>query len=115
MPATSVGSSASLIWCRNIIKLSRLDEENVEMERKPVDLYVLCRGHLGAAAHCGGEKEHHRGLAGGRTVAVRGVGGVEENDSYNLCDNAIAYNRNGGHVKLAAEPVGRGCPGDSGG
>ncbi len=42
-------------------------------------------------------------------MAVRGVPQVLEEMIYNLCDNAIAYNRNGGHVKLAAEPVGRGA------
>ncbi len=45
----------------------------------------------------------------GGPVAVRGVPQVLEEMIYNLCDNAIAYNRNGGHVKLAAEPVGRGA------
>ena len=92
----------------DIIKLSRLDAENVELERKPVDLYVLCRGVREQLRTAAEKKNITVDLEGG-PVAVRGVPQVLEEMIYNLCDNAIAYNRNGGHVKLTAERVGRGA------
>ncbi len=85
----------------DILKLSQLDEgHRIPMERVPVDLYALCTaviGHLQAAAE-------QRGIVfalHGKSSYVTGVGKIAEEIVYNLCDNAIKYNRPGGRVDVS--------------
>ena len=92
----------------DIIQLSSLDEAAVPLERETVDLYDLadaCLANLQPVA----AKQHVTLQLSGTHETVRGVWQILNEMVYNLCDNAIAYNRNGGHVKLTAERVGRGA------
>lgn len=90
----------------DIIKLSRLDEDNVDAEKKLVDLYVLSRNvreQLRSAAERKGIAVELRG----GPAAVLGVPQILEEMIYNLCDNAITYNNPGGHVEISVEKKGR--------
>ena len=83
----------------DIMRLSQLDEDSVPFEKGPVDLYelassVLCR--LEAAAG-------KRGISltlSGEHATVNGVSQVLDEMVFNLCDNAVKYSRENGHVRV---------------
>lgn len=90
----------------DIIKLSRLDEDNVDAEKKLVDLYVLSRNVREQLRSAAERKGIAVELQGG-PAAVLGVPQILEEMIYNLCDNAITYNNPGGHVEISVEKKGR--------
>ena len=83
----------------DIIKLSRLDEEAVEPEREPVDLYELSREVLDSLGPVAARQKVTLTLTGG-PAEVSGVYQLLSEMVYNLCDNAIKYNRPGGSVTV---------------
>ena len=83
----------------DIIKISQLDEDMLPYERQTVDLYQLC-GEI-----C--ERLQQRAQAKGVTLALSGqsaqvntVRQIADEVIYNLCDNAIKYNRPDGSVTV---------------
>ena len=83
----------------DIMRLSQLDEDSVPFEKGPVDLYelassVLCR--LEAAA---GKRGISLTLSGEHAM-VNGVSQVLDEMVFNLCDNAVKYSRENGHVRV---------------
>ena len=88
----------------DIIRLSQLDEGAVNMEREDVDLYQLSlevTKRLESAA----QKHDVTIKTMGRSVQVHGIRRVLDEMIYNLCDNAIKYNRKGGTVAVTVGPV----------
>lgn len=88
----------------DIIRLSQLDEGAVNMEREDVDLYQLSLEvvkRLESAA----QKNDVAIKTMGRSVQVHGIRRVLDEMIYNLCDNAIKYNRKGGTVAVTVGPV----------
>lgn len=88
----------------DIIRLSQLDEGAVNMEREDVDLYQLSlevTKRLESAA----QKNDVTMKTMGRSVQVHGIRRVLDEMIYNLCDNAIKYNRKGGTVAVTVGPV----------
>ena len=83
----------------DIIKLSRLDEEAVGPEREPVDLYELAGEVLDSLRPVAEKQEITLRLTGGSAV-VSGVYRLLSEMVYNLCDNAVKYNRPGGSVTV---------------
>lgn len=92
----------------DIIKLSRLDEDRVDAEKKPVDLYALARNVQEQLRSAAEQKGITLALQGG-PAAVLGVPQILEEMLYNLCDNAVTYNRPGGRVEISVERKGRGA------
>ena len=86
----------------DIIKLSRLDEGGGSVPWETVDLYPLARSILDQLAVAAEKKQVTMTLSGGSAL-VRGVPQIVEEVLYNLCDNAVAYNRPGGTVSIAVE------------
>lgn len=83
----------------DIIKLSRLDEEEHPLIMEEVDLWSVAedvREHLSAAAE---KKKVHIRMEG-RPVKVSGNPQMVYEILYNLCDNAIKYNKEDGKVKI---------------
>jgi len=83
----------------DIIKLSQLDEGKTELERKPLELHqaaaeVLHRLKDGAAA-AGVDL-----VLKGEPAFVEGTAQILDEMIFNLCDNAIKYNRPGGYVEV---------------
>ena len=80
----------------DIIRLSRLDED-VELPQEDVDLLVLCQEAVSnlqiQAAH-----KNVTVQISGESCIIRGVRGLLYEIVYNLCDNAIKYNVDGGKV-----------------
>ena len=86
----------------DIIKLSRLDEGGGIGQFEPVDLYSQAKAVLEQLAPAAQRKQVSTKLLGGKAL-VQGVPQIVEEIIYNLCDNAIAYNREGGSVTVTVE------------
>lgn len=90
----------------DIIKLSRLDEADGTLPTETVDLYEMAcetKEQLFMSA----EKNHITVEVSGSSAKMTGVPQVLGEMLYNLCDNAIKYNRPGGHVWIDVR-----CDGD---
>lgn len=91
----------------DILRLSQLDEGAENLEREPVELLALSQEvarRLEPAARSAGVLVEVRGTP----VQIQGVRRVLDEMVYNLCENAIKYNRTGGCVTLT---VGQGAEG----
>ena len=92
----------------DIIKLSQLDENRVELEKQAVDLYPIAQSVV--------SRLKERASQAKVTLEIRGEGQIIEGTSqildemiYNLCDNGIKYNKAGGHVNVTVGSR-QGCP-----
>ena len=84
----------------DIIKLSQLDEGRITEKKEQIDLYLLCQkvlSHLDKAAE---DRKIQLKLIG-ESLYIEAVMQVVEEMIYNLCDNAIKYNREGGSVTVS--------------
>ena len=91
----------------DIIRLSRLDEGAETLEREDVNLLTLAQDvarRLDPAAQKAGVTLKVMG----RSAEVNGIPSVLGEMVYNLCDNAIKYNRPGGTVNVTVAPDDRG-------
>lgn len=83
----------------DIIKISELDGQSIPYEKETVDLYELSKEVIG---HLENEAEKRKvtfHLIGGR-AEIMGVHKILEEMLYNLCDNAIKYNKENGMVDV---------------
>lgn len=83
----------------DIIKLSKLDEGSVEIEKEEVDLYELSREILSRLSMQANAKQVHVSLAG-EPVCYTGIRQILDEMIYNICENAIKYNREGGSMSV---------------
>ena len=92
----------------DIIRLSRLDEGGAGVQWETVDLRDTAEEVLRQLAPAAENKQVAMTLEGG-PAPVWGVPQIVEEILYNLCDNAIAYNRPGGSVRvtLSSAPEGQ--------
>ncbi len=104
----------------DIIELSRLDENQVPMERESVDLLETARDVVQQLASVA-RKNGVTLVTNGSHGVVNGVRQVLGEMVYNLCENAVKYNRPGGrvwvdvrqaadHVELCVKDTGIGIP-----
>lgn len=92
-------ASRLITLVEDIIKLSRLDEERVEIEKEDVDLFELARDVCGRLA-LPAEKKHVRIEVTGEPTICYGVRPVLQEMIYNICANGIKYNKEGGKLKV---------------
>lgn len=91
----------------DIIDLSRLEEGGGDMTWEDIDLYTLCDDVLQSLEPVSKRQTVTLRLVG-ESLQVRGVYQVLREMIYNLCDNAIKYNRSGGSVTVTvARSAGR--------
>ena len=86
----------------DIIRLSQLDENTFSEQKETVDICGIAKevaGHLKTAAD---EKKVSISVEGS-AAEVNGIYSVLYEMVYNLCDNAIKYNRENGSVKIIIE------------
>ena len=85
----------------DIIRLSQLDE-GVEMPKERVDLLAVA-GQAAKDLERAAEKRHIAVTVEGQSTVVPGVRQLLYEVLYNLCDNAIKYNVEGGSVNVTVE------------
>ena len=81
----------------DIIKLSKLDEESVELEKEDVELYGLCREIVSRLSPQANARRVQVSVQG-EQVVYRGIRQILDEMIYNICENAIKYNNEGGRV-----------------
>ena len=84
----------------DIIRLSRLDENSKLFETEQVDLYDLCDEIIANLQNVA-ERQNVTFTLSGEHVTINGVWQILNEMVYNLCDNAIKYNRPGGTVSVS--------------
>ena len=94
----------------DIIHLSRLDEGTPNLQREEVDLLELARS-VEQRIEPLAKKAGVTLTVAGAPFRVHGVRAVLDEMVYNLCDNAVKYNRPGGTVAVSVSP----SPGGKGG
>ncbi len=85
----------------DIMKLSKLDEGKAEIERETVDLYRLTK-EIVLRLSPQAEKRNVKVELSGESVEYYGVRPVLDEMIYNICENAIKYNHEGGYVTVWA-------------
>lgn len=88
-----------LALVNDIIKLSSLDEGGERLERRPVDLYALAKSVL-ASLQSVADRRSITLLLHGERMTISGAEPLLNEMLYNLCDNAIKYNVDGGRVDV---------------
>ena len=83
----------------DIINLSHLDEGTGDTQREEVDLYALAEEVMRILQPAAEEAKVTLSLTGGPAV-MTGVPALLHGIIYNLCDNAIKYNRKNGSVSI---------------
>lgn len=83
----------------DIIKLSQLDENQVDLDKTSVDLYQIAEGVVTRLKDHAKTQGVRLSLEGQSTV-IRGTTQILDEMIYNLCDNGIKYNRQGGTVSV---------------
>lgn len=83
----------------DIIKISELDGESLSFECERVDLYALSKEVISRLETGAAKRNIVFHLIGGRATII-GVFKILEEMLYNLCDNAVKYNKDGGTVDV---------------
>ena len=91
----------------DILHLSRLDEGGGGLERQEVDLLDVAHTVEDRLQSTARQRQVELELTGDH-ARVQGLPSVLEEMVYNLCDNAIKYNRPGGTVNVTVAPDDRG-------
>ena len=86
----------------DIIRLSELDE-GAAVPMEAVDLLSVAKDAADTLQESANKKNVTLALEG-ESVRVQGVPRLIYEIAYNLCDNAIRYNRAGGHVRVRVQP-----------
>lgn len=94
-------SSRLISLIDDIMQLSRLDENQVTQQKEDVDLYLLAGDVLARLQR----KADAAGVVlqlDGSSTMIHGIDYILDEIIYNLCENAIKYNRQGGKVTVFA-------------
>lgn len=83
----------------DIIKLSKLDEESVELEKEEVDLYELTREIISRLSPQAAQKNIRMEVTG-EPVKYFGIRQILDEMIYNVCENAVKYNVENGRVSV---------------
>lgn len=86
----------------DILNLSRLDEADVQLEREDFDLSAVARD-VAARLKPAAKKNGVVITTYGDKAMVNGVKSIVDEMVYNLCDNAVKYNKHNGRVTLNVE------------
>ena len=103
--ATQIQSEAKrmITLIEDIIKLSHLDEGAGDMQRCDVDLAAIARATVENLRPAAKAADVALSVNACPAVIKNGIPQLLEAIVYNLCENAIKYNRPGGFVKVGVE------------
>ncbi len=85
----------------DIIRLSQLDELSDEIEKVPVDIYASAKSVAERLKSLAEKNEVTIDVSGEKTI-INGVNSMIDEIIYNLCENAVKYNKTGGKVSIFA-------------
>ncbi|CCX37546.1 putative uncharacterized protein [Clostridium sp. CAG:1013] len=88
----------------DILNLSRLDEEDVQLEREDFDLAALARDVADRLKDSAKKNGVVISVQGNKTM-VNGVKSIVDEMVYNLVDNGVKYNKKNGRVTVTAETL----------
>ena len=83
----------------DVIQISQLDEEKSSYVWEPVDVYQVCKNVFESLKEKAKRLNVHLYICGER-MKMEAVRTLLEEAIYNVCDNAIKYNRNDGSVSV---------------
>ena len=83
----------------DVIQISQLDEEKTSYTWKPVDVYQVCKNAFESLKEKAKRLNVHLYICG-EYMKMEAVRTLLEEAVYNVCDNAIKYNRNEGSVSV---------------
>ena len=83
----------------DVIQISQLDEEKTSYVWEPVDVYQVCKNAFESLREKAKRLNVHLYICGER-MKMEAVRTLLEEAVYNVCDNAIKYNRNEGSVSV---------------
>lgn len=83
----------------DVIQISQLDEEKTSYTWEPVDVYQVCKNAFESLKEKAKRLNVHLYICGER-MKMEAVRTLLEEAVYNICDNAIKYNRNDGSVSV---------------
>lgn len=96
------------ILVSDIMRLSQLDEDAVPIQKETVDLYELSLNTVSLLENLAKDANVTLSVSGSK-VEILGVRQILSEIIFNLCDNAIKYNRDGGSVEVTVEKVDNGA------
>ena len=101
--ATSIYDEAQrlIALVSDIIKISELDESDTAFVSEEVELGAMCREIISRLSDAAAKKRVTLSLDG--SAYVHGVRQILDEMVYNLVDNAIKYNREGGSVNIVID------------
>ena len=83
----------------DVIQISQLDEEKTPYVWEPVDVYQVCKNAFESLKEKAQSMNVHLYICGD-SMKMEAVRTLLEEAVYNVCDNAIKYNRNDGSVSI---------------
>ncbi len=83
----------------DIIKLSQLDENQISARKEKVDLYIACEEQFTVLEHAASKQNIELRLRG-KHIYVNAVKQILDEMIYNMCENAVKYNRKNGYVEV---------------
>lgn len=92
-------ASRLITLIEDIIRLSKLDDETIELEKEEVELYSLTREIVSRLAPQAEKKKVQMEVTG-EEVTYYGIRHILDEMIYNLCENAVKYNKDGGSIKI---------------
>ncbi|MBR6839059.1 MAG: PAS domain-containing sensor histidine kinase [Oscillospiraceae bacterium] len=88
----------------DIIELTKLDNSGAEMKWEDCDLYRIAKNAVDSLETCAADLGVTVSLEG-ETAPMRAIPQTLYSIVYNLCDNAIKYNKLGGSVTIRVRPT----------
>ena len=84
---------------QDILKLSKLEERDIERVFTTIELYSLCESVISRLESIAKKRNVTFTLTGDK-CQINGVYNIIEEMIYNLCDNAVKYNKDNGRVDV---------------
>lgn len=86
----------------DVIQISQLDEEKTPYIWEPVDVYQVCKNAFDSLKEKAYKMNVHLYICG-ESMKMEAIRTLLEEAVYNVCDNAIKYNRNDGSASIFLE------------
>lgn len=83
----------------DIIKLSQLDENSITAQKEPVDIFAMAKSIADRLKTIASKNDVTINVSGEKTV-INGINYILDEIIYNLCENAVKYNKTGGEVNV---------------